>query len=171
MAVLHNHIRSTHSIKVGNGLRAEVKGSAAAGALFPHSFFFIGVSPEIKNKKNVNKKNISGGIFRHGPPRVAVGKARVRWRWPGLSGRSQRLGLGPRCCALPAGGWTCLAFSLAQPGLFRAAFISKVTARMLSFGFSIQSVNFRNCESSPPSQTLFLLPSHFIVDLFFPQRL
>lgn len=75
--------------------------------------------------------------------------------------------LAPRCCALPAGGWTCLAFSLAQPGLFRAAFISKVTARMLSFGFSIQSVNFRNCESSPPSQTLFLLPSHFIVDLFF----
>lgn len=78
--------------------------------------------------------------------------------------------LAPRCCALPAGGWTCLAFSLAQPGLFRAAFISKVTARMLSFGFSIQSVNFRNCESSPPSQTLFLLPSHFIVDLFFSPK-
>lgn len=57
MAVLHNHIRSTHSIKVGNGLRAEVKGSAAAGALFPHSFFFfIGVSPEIKNKKMLIKK-------------------------------------------------------------------------------------------------------------------
>lgn len=43
-------------------------------------------------------------------------------------------------------------FSLAQPGLFRAAaaFISKVTARMLSFGFPIQSVNFRNCDSPPP---------------------
>lgn len=54
MAVLHNHIRSTHSIKVGNGLRAEVKGSAAAGALFPHPF--IGVSPEIKNKKMLIKK-------------------------------------------------------------------------------------------------------------------
>lgn len=97
----------------------------------------------------------------------------MAWGRPGPSGRSQRLGPGPAVVPSPLAdcGWTYLPFSLAQPWLFRDAFIPKFTARMLSFGFPVQSVNFRSCESSLPPQTLFLLPSHFLVDLFVPQRL
>lgn len=55
-------------------------------------------------------------------------------------------------------GWTYLPFSLTQPWLFRDAFISKFTARMLSFGFPVQSVNFRSCESFPPDSVSPFFP-------------
>lgn len=72
---------------------------------------------------------------------AGVVKAQVLWQWPGLSGRSQRLGPGLLAVPSPLAGcsWTYLPFTLAQPWLFSDAFISQVTVRtfLLAFPFSL----------------------------------
>lgn len=55
-------------------------------------------------------------------------------------------------------GWTDLPFSLTQARLFREAFISTFTTRMLSFGFLVQSTNFRSCESFRPDSVSPFFP-------------
>lgn len=144
MAVLYNHIHSTHSIKVGNRLRSEVQEVQRLVLSLSKSLYLS----QSRNKKlKILIKKIlaveSLGIANQVTAVAAGvgGRASLRAQFARQrSGSARPLSL--------LGGWADVPFPLLILLLFRDAIISKVIWRkhVFSFGFALQFVNFRSCE-------------------------